>query len=83
MAIRPRVDHYWGRLGEGGAPQAQQGGWLKDRYGLSWQVVPEVLLEMLLAEDQAAVQRATQAMLQMKKLDIAALQRAFVGESQA
>lgn len=50
---------------------------------LSWQVVPEVLLEMLLAEDQAAVQRATQAMLQMKKLDIAALQRAFVGESQA
>lgn len=55
MAIRPRVDHYWGRLGEGGAPQAQQGGWLKDRYGLSWQVVPEVQLEMLLAEDQAAV----------------------------
>lgn len=77
------VDHYWARLGEGGAPQAQQCGWLKDRYGLSWQVVPEVLLEMLLAEDQAAVQRATQAMLQMKKLDIAALQRAFVGESQA
>ena len=77
------VDHYWARLGEGGAPQAQQCGWLKDRYGLSWQVLPAQLLEMLQAEDQAAAQRATEAMLQMRKLDIGELQRAFAGESQA
>ncbi|MEK1908325.1 MAG: VOC family protein [Pseudomonas sp.] len=73
------IDHYWERLGEGGAPEAQQCGWLKDRFGLSWQVVPEVLLTLLSAEDQSAVQRATQAMLQMQKLDIAQLQRAFSG----
>lgn len=74
------IDHYWDRLGAGGAPEAQQCGWLKDRFGLSWQVVPDVLLEFLAAEDEAAVQRTTLAMLQMKKLDIAALQRAFAGK---
>ena len=73
------VDHYWERLGEGGSPEAQQCGWLKDRFGLSWQVVPQVLLEQLASEEHAAVQRATLAMLQMKKLDIAELQRAFFG----
>ncbi|WP_043310199.1 VOC family protein [Pseudomonas sp. ML96] len=79
-ATQTEVDHYWVRLGEGGAPEAQQCGWLRDRYGLSWQVVPEVLLELLAAPDQAAVQRATEAMLRMKKLDIAGLQQAFAGE---
>ncbi|WP_394558972.1 VOC family protein [Aquipseudomonas alcaligenes] len=79
-ATQAEVDHYWARLGEGGAPEAQQCGWLQDRYGLSWQVVPEVLLELLAAPDQAATQRATEAMLRMKKLDIAGLQRAFAGE---
>jgi len=71
------VDHFWDRLSEGGDEHAQQCGWLKDRYGLSWQVVPTVLLEMLQDSDAEKVRRATEAMLQMKKLDIAALQRAF------
>jgi len=79
-ATQAEVDHYWQRLGEGGAPEAQQCGWLKDRFGLSWQVVPELLLELLTAQDQAAVQRATEAMLRMKKLDIAGLQQAFSGK---
>lgn len=71
------VDHYWNRLSEGGDPQAQQCGWLKDRYGLSWQVVPTALLEMLQDPDAEKVQRVTNAMLQMKKLDLAALQQAY------
>lgn len=79
-ATQAEVDHYWERLGAGGPAEAQQCGWLKDRYGLSWQVVPEVLLELLQADDQAAVQRATEAMLRMKKLDIAELRRAFAGQ---
>lgn len=71
------VDHYWSQLGDGGDANAQQCGWLKDRFGLSWQVVPKALLEMMTAADKAAVERAFAAMLQMKKLDIGALQRAF------
>lgn len=70
------VDHYWERLGAGGDPAAQQCGWLKDRYGVSWQVVPRVLLDLLQHPDPAVVRRVSQAMFQMKKLDIAALQRA-------
>ncbi len=73
------VDHYWSRLGEGGDAQAQQCGWLKDRFGLSWQVVPNMLIAMLTDPDPAKSQRAMAAMLQMKKLDIAALQRAYAG----
>jgi predicted 3-demethylubiquinone-9 3-methyltransferase (glyoxalase superfamily) len=79
-ATQAEVDHYWERLGAGGPAEAQQCGWLKDRYGLSWQVLPEVLLELLQADDHAAAQRATEAMLRMKKLDIAELQRAFAGQ---
>jgi predicted 3-demethylubiquinone-9 3-methyltransferase (glyoxalase superfamily) len=74
------VDYYWQRLSEGGDPEAQQCGWLKDKFGLSWQVVPKVLPKMLMDADAAKVQRAFQAMLQMKKLDIAALRRAFEGK---
>lgn len=70
------VDYYWEKLSEGGDPKAQQCGWLKDRYGLSWQVVPRVLIEMILDPDSAKAERATQAMLAMKKFDIAALKRA-------
>ena len=74
------VDYYWKRLGEGGDPKAQQCGWLKDKYGLSWQVVPTGMVEMLNDPDREKADRAMEAMLQMKKLDIAELNRAFEGE---
>jgi predicted 3-demethylubiquinone-9 3-methyltransferase (glyoxalase superfamily) len=73
------VDHYWNKLSEGGDPKAQQCGWLKDKYGLSWQVVPTVLVEMMSHPDREKSGRAMEAMLKMKKLDIAALKRAFEG----
>jgi len=73
-----QVDYLWDRLtADGGEPG--QCGWLKDRYGLSWQIVPEVLGSLLGAIDRAAAQRATEAMLGMTKLDVAALQAAFDG----
>jgi len=75
------VDHYWNKLSEGGDKQAQQCGWLKDKYGLSWQVVPTVLVEMMTDPDTEKSGRAMEAMLQMKKLDIAELKRAFAGET--
>ena len=73
------IDHYWNKLTAGGDPKAQQCGWLKDRYGLSWQVVPKMMDE-LFADQGAGAQRAMKAMLQMKKLDIAALRRARDGK---
>lgn len=73
------VDHYWEKLSEGGDEKAQQCGWLKDKYGVSWQVVPRALLELLSGPDHAKSQRATQAMLRMKKLDIDQLKRAYEG----
>ena len=75
------VDYYWKRLGEGGDPNAQQCGWLKDKYGLSWQVVPTGMVEMLNDPDREKANRAMEAMLKMKKLDIAELERAFEGET--
>jgi predicted 3-demethylubiquinone-9 3-methyltransferase (glyoxalase superfamily) len=75
------VDHYWNKLSQGGDPNAQQCGWLKDKFGLSWQVVPTVLLEMITDRDREKADRAFEAMLQMKKLDIATLERAFEGET--
>jgi predicted 3-demethylubiquinone-9 3-methyltransferase (glyoxalase superfamily) len=71
------VDYYWERLTEGG----QEGpcGWVKDRYGLSWQVVPEGMDELFADDDPARAQRAMQAMLQMRKLDVAALRSAADG----
>lgn len=71
------VDRLWDRLGNGG--QYQQCGWLKDRHGLCWQIVPRVLYEMLQDADTASAGRVMQAMLQMVKLDIAALERARDG----
>ena len=73
------VDHYWNKLTAGGDVNAQQCGWLKDRFGVSWQVVPKVLIEMLLDTDAGKSQRAMSAMLKMKKLDIAELKRACEG----
>jgi predicted 3-demethylubiquinone-9 3-methyltransferase (glyoxalase superfamily) len=73
------VDHYWNRLSQGGDPNAQQCGWLKDKYGLSWQVVPTALVEMMTDPDREKSGRAMEAMLKMKKLDIAELRRAFEG----
>src|SRR5262245_45541879 len=65
------VDYYWQKLGAGGDPRAQQCGWLKDKYGVSWQVIPRALLEMINDPDSAKARRATEAMLRMKKIDIA------------
>ena len=73
------VDHFWEKLGAGGDPNAQQCGWLKDKFGLSWQVVPKGMAEVLNDPDTTKSKRAFEAMLQMKKLDIAGLQRAFAG----
>lgn len=75
-ADQAEVDHYWEKLGAGGDPAAQQCGWLKDKFGVSWQVVPYVLTELLSQPDAAVAQRVTQAMLQLKKLDIEALTQA-------
>ncbi len=73
--LQEEVDHYWDRLSEGGEPGPC--GWLKDRFGLSWQVVPSVLGEMLADKDRERANRVMQAMLQMSKLDIATLTRAY------
>ena len=64
------VDHYWEKLSGGGDPKAQQCGWLKDRYGLSWQIVPTVLITLLNDPDPERSRRVMKAMLQMKKIDI-------------
>lgn len=74
------IDYYWDRLRDGGDPAAQQCGWLKDRFGLSWQVSPIQLEAMITSPDKAKSQRAFAALLQMKKLDLAALQKAFDGK---
>jgi predicted 3-demethylubiquinone-9 3-methyltransferase (glyoxalase superfamily) len=73
------IDHYWEKLSEGGDEAARQCGWLKDKYGLSWQIVPVALFEMLQDRDPAKSDRVMKALLQMKKLDLAALQRAYEG----
>lgn len=77
-ADQAEVDYYWERLSDGGQEDAC--GWVKDRYGLSWQVVPTALSEMIVDPDPAKVRRAMEAMFTMKKLDIAALQKAYAGE---
>jgi predicted 3-demethylubiquinone-9 3-methyltransferase (glyoxalase superfamily) len=71
------VDHFWGKLSAGG--QEVECGWLKDRFGLSWQVVPTALLEMLQDKDPEKSKRTMAAMLKMKKLDVDALKRAYDG----
>lgn len=71
------IDHYWEKLSA--VPEAEQCGWLKDAYGLSWQIVPAVMGSMMKDADSKKVDRVTQAFLQMKKFDLAALQRAYEG----
>ena len=71
------LDEYWEKLSAGGDPKAQQCGWLKDRYGLSWQVIPAGMDAMFVDEKSAGARGAMEAMLGMKKLDIAALRRAY------
>ncbi len=75
------VDHFWAKLSEGG--QEVQCGWLKDRFGVSWQVVPTVLVEMLQDKDREKSKRVMAAMLKMKKIDIAGLKKAYAGGSAA
>ena len=73
------IDHYWEKLSQGGDEAARQCGWLKDKYGLSWQIVPVALFDMLQDRDLAKSDRVMKALLKMKKLDLAALQRAYDG----
>ncbi|MBI2278212.1 MAG: VOC family protein [Dechloromonas sp.] len=78
-ATQKELDHYWDRLSAGGDPSAQQCGWLKGKYGVSWQVVPATLEDMICDGDYRKSERVMTALLNMKKLDIAALQQAYDG----
>lgn len=72
------IDYYWKKLSA--VPEAEQCGWIKDKYGLSWQIVPVAMEQMMEDKDQVKVDRVMQAVLQMKKLDLAALQKAYDGK---
>jgi predicted 3-demethylubiquinone-9 3-methyltransferase (glyoxalase superfamily) len=72
------VDRFWSKLTSGGGEESMCG-WLKDKFGLSWQIIPRALGEMLSDEDSAKAKRAMEAMLQMKKIEIAGLKRAYDG----
>lgn len=74
------VDYYWEKLSEGGDEKAQQCGWLKDKYGVSWQIVPIVLIKMLKDKDTKKSDRVMKVMLQMHKLDINLLVQAYEGK---
>ena len=80
-ATQEEIDYYWEKLSAGGDPAAQQCGWLKDRYGLSWQVVPSMMNGFFKDGDSAGANRVMEAMLPMKKLDIAALRQAHAGKA--
>jgi predicted 3-demethylubiquinone-9 3-methyltransferase (glyoxalase superfamily) len=73
------TDYYWEKLSEGGDPKAQQCGWLKDKFGVSWQIVPIAAIELISSPEVEKGQRAMAAMMQMKKLDIAAMKKAYDG----
>lgn len=77
------VDHYWEKLSADGDPKAQMCGWLKDRYGVSWQIVPRELGEMIGDPHSEKSQRAFNAMLQMTKIDLAAIRQAYEGTAPA
>lgn len=71
------LDYFWEKLSAGGDPKSQQCGWLKDRYGLSWQITPTVLDELMQDKDAEKVERVMKAMIEMKKIDIQELKRAY------
>ena len=71
------VDYYWNKLTEGGDVNAQQCGWLQDKYGFSWQVIPKALPQLLSDPDKAKADRVMQAMLQMKKINVQGLEDAY------
>jgi predicted 3-demethylubiquinone-9 3-methyltransferase (glyoxalase superfamily) len=77
-ADQAEVDRYWDALVAGGGEHGPCG-WLKDRFGISWQVVPTRLLELTAGDDPAGAERAMKAMLQMGKIDVATLERAYAG----
>ena len=79
--MQEEIDYYWGKLSAD--PNAEQCGWLKDKYGLSWQIVPTVMEEMLKDKDIERLARVTEAFLKMKKFDINVLKKAYYGESSA
>jgi predicted 3-demethylubiquinone-9 3-methyltransferase (glyoxalase superfamily) len=74
------IDYYWAKLSQGGDPKAQQCGWLKDRFGLSWQVIPTVMPEVFKDHTSPEAQRTMEAMLRMKKINIKDLERAAAGD---
>ena len=75
------IDDYWHKLSAGANPEAQQCGWLKDQYGASWQIVPRTMGELMTSDDAVKSDRVMAAMLKMKKLDLAALNQAFAGQT--
>jgi len=75
------LDYYWEKLSEGGDKSAQQCGWLKDKYGISWQIVPSSLIDMITDQDSDKSDRVIDVMLHMKKLNINELKRAYLGKS--
>jgi len=77
--IQDEIDYFWAKLSEGGDPKAQQCGWLKDKFGVSWQIVPRGMVEMLRDTGSKGAERAMTAMLRMKKIDIDELKRAYAG----
>lgn len=70
------VDHYWSKLSEGSDPKTHQCGWVQDKFGFYWQIIPAMLIKLLNDSDKSRADRAMKAMLKMKKIDVATLQRA-------
>lgn len=73
------IDAYWNKLTEGGDPKSQQCGWIQDKYGFSWQIIPKALPKLLTDPDKAKADRVMQAMLKMKKIVVADLEKTYAG----
>ncbi|KAF2249338.1 putative 3-demethylubiquinone-9 3-methyltransferase [Trematosphaeria pertusa] len=79
-ADQAEVDHYWNKLGEGGDEQKQACGWLADKWGVSWQIIPDQFMEYMKDKDGEKVKRVLAAMMNMTKMDIEGLKKAYEGE---